>query len=190
MARHLYIHKDKNMPITSITYKQFNIPQMPTVEKNELPELISKFCKTFTLPDEKTNHANFNEKIAKKIAAHKTQSVKPVLTMLQKATNERDITAGLFLLNRIIDEGTPNIENTYPIISQFNYSNSHNVQVMLAGIYRKTLVPDGFGPLLTMFINNSKNPTQIPFDPNEEVGGAILEYIKNKSATETYKNLQ
>ena len=57
---------------------------------------------------------------------------------------------------------------------------------MLAGIYRKTLVPDGFGPLVTMFLNNAKKPTQIPFDPNEEVGGAILEYLRSNSAIKNY----
>ena len=91
-------------------------------------------------------------------------------------------------MNRIIDAGAKNVGDTYPIISKFNYSKSHNVQVMLAGIYRKTLVPDGFGPLLTMFLNNSQSPIQIPFDPNEEVGGAILEYLRNKSADKLYSN--
>ena len=60
---------------------------------------------------------------------------------------------------------------------------------MLAGIYRKTLVPDAFGPLMTMFLNNSQHPVQTPFDPNEEVGGAILEYLRNKSAVNNYEKL-
>ena len=107
--------------------------------------------------------------------------------MLKDTDNEKDITAGLFLLNRIIDAGAKNVGDTYPVISRFNYSKSHNVQVMLAGIYRKTLVPDGFGPLVTMFLKNSQNPVQIPFDPNEEVGGAILEYLRNQASTSVYE---
>ena len=99
--------------------------------------------------------------------------------MLKTAKKESDITAGLFLLNRIIDAGAKGVENTYPVISKFNYNESHNIQVMLSGIYRKTLVPDGFGPLMTMFLKNSEHPKQIPFDPNEEIGGAILAYLNN-----------
>ena len=92
----------------------------------------------------------------------------------------------MFLLNRIIDAGAKNVGDTYPVISRFNYNPSHNVQVMLAGVYRKTLVPDAFGPLVTMFEKNAKHPVQIPFDPNEEVGGAILEYLRNTAAKEGY----
>lgn len=176
------------MSIIPITYNQFNIPQMPLTTKHEKCEMVSEFCKTFILPDEKINYSRFDEKLASKIASYKEKSVKPVIDMLKTAEKERDITAGLFLLNRIIDAGAKNVGDTYPIISKFNYSKSYNVQVMLAGIYRKTLVPDGFGPLLTMFLNNSQSPIQIPFDPNEEVGGAILEYLRNKSADKLYSN--
>lgn len=174
------------MSITPVTYKQFNVPMMHLTTRNEKCVMVSEFCKTFVLPDDKRNYSQFDEKLASKIASYKEKSVKPVVDMLKTAEKEKDITAGLFLLNRIIDAGAKNVGETYPIISKFNYSKSHNVQVMLAGIYRKTLVPDGFGPLMTMFLKNSQNPTQIPFDPNEEVGGAILEYLRNKSADKIY----
>ena len=46
------------------------------------------------------------------------------------------------------------------------------------GIYRKIKIPDAFGPLWTMLIQNSINPPKnCPFDPNEEIGGAILDYL-------------
>lgn len=51
----------------------------------------------------------------------------------------------------------------------------------LAGIYRKIQVPDAFGPLVNMLIKNSidpPNPNQT-FDPNEEIGGAILSYLSD-----------
>ena len=156
-----------------------------------MPRLSDKNIKLIipppVLPDERVNHALFDENLAQKIASYKEQAVSPVIDMLKDTDNEKDITAGLFLLNRIIDAGAKNVGDTYPVISRFNYSKSHNVQVMLAGIYRKTLVPDGFGPLVTMFLKNSQNPVQIPFDPNEEVGGAILEYLRNKASTSVYE---
>ncbi len=165
---------------------QYSINKIQNV--NEPHELVKNFCKSFILPDEKINHAQFNENLAAKIASYKEKSIKPVTDMLKTAKKENDITAGLFLLNRIIDAGAKGVQHTYPVISKFNYHESHNVQVMLAGIYRKTLVPDGFGPLMTMFLKNSQHPQQIPFDPNEEIGGAILEYLRTKSALNNYQS--
>lgn len=173
------------MTITPVAFNNF----IPTPKQTKFDEpciLVSEFCKSFKLPDEKTNHASFDEQLTKKISSYKDASIKPVTDMLKKANDEKDITAGLFLLNRIIDAGAKTVGDTYPVISRFNYSKSHNIQVMLAGIYRKTLVPDGFGPLVTMFMHNAQNPVQTPFDPNEEVGGAILEYLRNNSAINNY----
>lgn len=173
------------MTITPVAFHNF-IPTQRQTNTDEPCILVAQFCKSFKLPDDKRNHADFDEQLTARISSYKDAAIKPVTDMLKKADNEKDITAGLFLLNRIIDAGAKTVGNTYPIISRFNYSPSHNVQVMLAGIYRKTLVPDGFGPLVTMFLNNAKKPTQIPFDPNEEVGGAILEYLRNNSAINNY----
>ena len=172
----------------SIVFKQFYTQNTVNIKQKDIEpcELVSSFCTTFILPDEKINHAQFDEQMASKIASYKEKSIKPVTDMLKTAQKEKDITAGLFLLNRIIDAGAKGVENTYPVISRFNYSDSPNIQSMLSGIYRKTLVPDAFGPLMTMFLKNSRHPKQIPFDPNEEIGGAILEYLRNKSAVNNY----
>lgn len=179
------------MSVQPVTFKNFYSMSVKTPQKTsqEPCEMVQEFTKSFILPDEKVNHAVFDEQLAKKISSYKERSINPVMDMLKKTNNEKDITAGLFLLNRIIDEGAKNVGETYPVISRFNYSKSHNVQVMLAGIYRKTLVPDAFGPLMTMFWENSKNPVQIPFDPNEEIGGAILEYLRSNNAANCYSKI-
>ena len=182
------------MNIRPVTFKQFSqiaqqispVFQTDIQKTDEKCKMVQEFCECFKLPNEKMNHADFNETLASKIAAYKELAVKPVTDMLKEAKTEKDITAGLFLLNRIIDAGADNVSDTYHIISKFNYNNSPNVQTMLAGIYRKTQVPDAFGPLMTMFLKNSLNPIQVPFDPNEEIGGAILEYLRNKNATKNY----
>lgn len=57
---------------------------------------------------------------------------------------------------------------------------SPNIQTFLAGIYRKTQVPDAFGPLVKMLIQNSMRPQTSNFDPNEEIGGAILSYLSDR----------
>ena len=59
-----------------------------------------------------------------------------------------------------------------------NNTKNPNIQTYLAGIYRKIKVPDAFGPLCVMLIQNAINPPQnCHFDPNEEIGGAILDYL-------------
>lgn len=181
------------MQISSVVFKQFystGVRQPAAASaSNEACQMVDEFAKTFVLPDEKVNYSRFDEGLAAKIASYKERAVNPVLDMLKKKEDEKSVTAGLYLLNRIIDAGAKNVGDTYPVISRFNYSKSHNVQVMLAGIYRKTLVPDGFGPLMTMFLKNAKNPVQIPFDPNEEVGGAILEYLRSRASVNNYSNI-
>lgn len=190
------------MYIMPFTFRQFNIQpsnaraiaQKHIEQQHSVPdepcELVSEFCKTFKLPDEKKNHSDFDESLVQKIASYKDAATKPVTDMLQKAESEKDITAGLFLLNRIIDAGAKNVGASYHLISRFNYSDSPNVQTMLSGVYRKTQVPDAFGPLMTMFLKNAQNPKTQPFDPNEEIGGAILEYLRNTTAVNNYQSYQ
>ena len=180
------------MLTTPVIFNKFNTTPIVSVKndtQNEPCEMVLGFCKTFILPNEKINYVRCDEKLASQIASYKEKAVQPVVDMLKNADKEKDITAGLYLLNRIIDAGAQNVGSTYPVISRFNYSNSINVQTMLAGIYRKTLVPDAFGPLLSMLLKNAQTPVQIPFDPNEEIGGAIWEYLRNKNAQNLYSSL-
>lgn len=98
--------------------------------------------------------------------------------VLQHSNNETQITETLYILDRMIDGGVKNIDKMYPVLSRFNNAKSPNIQTFLAGIYRKIQVPDAFGPLVKMLVQNSLNPNPTPFfDPNEEIGGAILSYI-------------
>ena len=98
--------------------------------------------------------------------------------VLQHSNNETQITESLYILDRMLDCGVKNVDKMYPVLSRFNNTKSPNIQTFLAGIYRKTQVPDAFGPLVKMLVQNSINPNPTPFfDPNEEIGGAILSYI-------------
>lgn len=98
--------------------------------------------------------------------------------VLQHSNNETQITETLYILDKMIDGGIKNVDKIYPVLSRFNNTKSPNIQTFLAGIYRKIQVPDAFGPLVKMLVQNSLNPNPAPFfDPNEEIGGAILSYI-------------
>lgn len=100
---------------------------------------------------------------------------------LQKSNDEAEITESLYILDRMIDAGTKDVDKMYPILSRFNNTKSPNIQTFLAGIYRKIQVPDAFGPLVKMLVQNSLNPNPSQFfDPNEEIGGAILSYVSDR----------
>ena len=106
--------------------------------------------------------------------------------VLATSQDEKQIVESLYIVDRMIDNKTRGIPAMYPILARFNNTQSPNIQSFLAGIYRKTQVPDAFGPLVKMLVQNSmRNPSlstiQSPFDPNEEIGGAILTYISNYS---------
>ena len=85
----------------------------------------------------------------------------------------------LYALNLMLDNGVnkDEISAIYPVLSKYNDTKSPNIQTFLAGIYRKTKIPDGFGPLVKMLIQDSINPPNAEFDPTEEIGGAILDYL-------------
>ena len=100
--------------------------------------------------------------------------------VLKNSNNEDQITESLYILDRMIDNGTKGIDKMYPVLSRFNKTRSPNIQTFLAGIYRKIQVPDAFGPLVSMLIQNSITPRQSVFDPNEEIGGAILSYLSDR----------
>lgn len=139
------------------------------------------------LPDYTRNYSVLNQELVNKFISKKEESIPPLMRFLSTAQDEKAITEGLYILDRMIDAGVKGIEKTYPVISRFNRTNSPNIQVMLSGIYRKTQVPDAFGPLMSMMIRNTFYPPNVSFDPNEEVGGAILEYLRNQNAARSYK---
>lgn len=97
--------------------------------------------------------------------------------VLAHSNNETQVTETLYILDRVLDAGTKNVDKMYPVLSRFNNTTSPNIQTFLAGIYRKIQVPDAFGPLVKMLIQNSMRPQTANFDPNEEIGGAILAYL-------------
>ena len=107
------------MTILPATFNNFHTPSvLPNIKPqvNEPCVMVKEFCKTFKLPNEKRNYSDFDEKLATKISSYKENAVTPVLNMLSKTDDEKEITAGLLLLNRIIDAGAKNVGNSYPII--------------------------------------------------------------------------
>lgn len=143
------------------------------------------------MPTADRNYCLFDKERVDSFVSQKEQALPYVKEVLKNSKDEKEIVEALCILDKLIDNGTRGIPAMYPILSKYNNTASPNIQSYLAGIYRKTQVPDAFGPLVKMLIQNSitskdaelVNKVKSPqaFDPNEEIGGAILEYIRNYS---------
>lgn len=108
----------------------------------------------------------------------KRRSLEEIKTSLENPKSEDTVIEDLYELNLFLDEGHKEVAEIYPTLSKYNQTDSPNIQSFLAGIYRKTKVPDAFGPLIAMLVRNSINPPKnAQFDANEEIGGAILDYL-------------
>jgi hypothetical protein len=179
------------------------------------------------LPEGERNYCLFNQDKVNSIVSQKERTLPYLKQVLETSEDEKEIVEALYIVDRLCDNGTKGIPAMYPTLARFNDTKSANIQTFLAGIYRKTQVPDAFGPLVVMLIRNAVERTEnrkqeterwqedkkargqkrachceesclqddaaiqenhspftihcSPFDPNEEIGGAILEYIKNYS---------
>ena len=121
-------------------------------------------------PNQYRNYCTFDIKEQKNLAQIKTS--------LENPSSEDEVLEDLYTLNLMLDNGEKDVIKLYPTLSRYNDTNSPNIQTYLAGIYRKIKVPDAFGPLCAMLIRNAINPPKdCNFDPNEEIGGAILDYL-------------
>ncbi len=172
-----------------IKYDLISFKSSVSVDRDSMDDKIKQIGKKTILPSGKINYSQFNEKLVKEIASKKEASLPYIDKFLKEARGEKEIVEGLYIVDCLIENGTKGVDKLYPTLSRFNKSESPNIQVFLAGIYRKTQVPDAFGPLCSMLIKNSIKPDKnVNFDPNEEIGGAILEYIRNKNAANAYNH--
>lgn len=145
---------------------------------------IDMLGKKTQLPTKNRNYCIFNEELVDKLVEHAESSTPLILKKLQNTKDEKTITESLYTFDKMIEAKKFDINQAYPTLSKLNNTKSPNVQVFLSGIYRKTQPPDAFGPLCSMLIQNSKFPPMVYFDPNEEIGGAILDYIRKPLSKE------
>lgn len=132
-------------------------------------------------PTATRNFCKFNELKTSYIASQKSNAIPYIKYRLANSTNEADTLETLYIIDKMLENGTKRTKALYPLLSKFNNTTSPNIQVFLAGIYRKMQVPDAFGPLVGMLIRNSISQKQNQyFDPNEEIGGAILSYLSER----------
>ena len=134
---------------------------------------------TVSFPNQQQNYCTFNVNVYKR--ANDSDKQLPIIkSELANPKNEEQVVEDLFIVNLMLDNGLDKnkVSDIYSELSKYNDTKSPNIQTFLAGIYRKTKIPDAFGPLVKMLIQDSINPPlDAHFDPTEEIGGAILDYL-------------
>lgn len=146
-----------------------------------IKKLVSELGNEVTFPNSERNYCTYDEQKTAELVNAREEALPYIDTFLKSATTEEQVLDSLQVLDKMLDKGVKGIDKMYPTLAKFNDVTSPNIQVMLAGIYRKTLVPDGFGPLCKMLIRQTLNPNSKYFDPTEEIGGAIYEYLRPKN---------
>lgn len=131
------------------------------------------------MPTMDRNYCIFNQEKVDYFVSQRERAIPHLEDVLNTSKDEKEVVETLYIVDRMIDSGVKGVDKMYPSLAKYNDTTSPNVQTFLAGIYRKTKVPDAFGPLCSMLIKNSINPPDksCGFDPNEEIGGAILDYL-------------
>ena len=99
------------------------------------------------MPTPQRNYCIFDQNRVDCFVKQRENSLPYLADILVHSNNEQQIVETLYTLNRMLDNGVKGIDKMYPVLSRFNNTTSPNIQTFLAGIYRKTQVPDGFGPL-------------------------------------------
>ena len=140
---------------------------------------VSQLGNGIQLPNQQRNYTIFNEERTNEILKQADHALPVMDSFLKTAQTEVQIVDGLHVIDKMADQKVKNLEKLYPTLSRFNLSTSPNIQVLLAGIYRKLLIPDAFGPLNRMLHQQIHHPNSPFIDPTEETGGAILEYLRN-----------
>lgn len=145
-----------------------------------LQNCIAHLGEGVSLPNKQRNYCKVDNVKLNMIAKEREKALPYIDVFLRNAKTEEQITDGLLVIDKMLDENVKGVDKLYPTLSKFNDTSSPTIQVMLSGIYRKTLIPDAFGPLCKMLIKQSLSPNSPYFDPTEEIGGAIYEYLRKK----------
>ncbi|MBR1617212.1 hypothetical protein IJ670_03585 [bacterium] len=149
------------------------------MEISQIQYNINKLGLGVEFANKKRNYAIFNPNVTNMLLQSREKALPFIKNILNRENVPDNVVLNcLYILNQMIDSKVEGINEFYPVLSRYNNSKSPDIQVMLSGIYRKTLPPDAFGPLVRMLVNNISQDKSQNFDSSEEIGGAILEYLK------------
>ena len=101
---------------------------------------------TVSYPNQYRNYCTFEPSAVKKLIEKREKALPEIEKTLQEPQSQDDVVLSLYVLNLLLDEGVDKsaVTDIYPALSKYNDTKSPNIQTFLAGIYRKTKIPDGF----------------------------------------------
>lgn len=174
--------------INTITHTPYHYQQnyYQSNNKARIDDLVKQLGKHTNLHPQNKNYAEFNQPLVNKLVSYREYALPALANILNNSNDEKQICETLYTIDRMIENNVLGIKQMYPHMSRFNNTASAHIQVYLAGIYRKMLLPESFGPLMKMMIKNTISPPRTNFDPTEEIGGAILDYLRANGAIHYY----
>lgn len=126
-----------------------------------------------------------NYPLVEQIVAFREAALPSLYQLMSQTQNILTMCEALYAAQRLAENRVNGVNQLYGV-TQFWHNNAHPlVQIYLSGFYRKLNAPETFGPLMTMLVRNALQagpPIPGAFNPQEEIGGAVLDLIANKAA--------
>lgn len=166
-------------------------PQQQTAWTLQLQGMVSQLGAQATVGMDGNVH--LNGPLIDTLVNYREATPPALYNTLANTYNLMTLVEGLYTAQRLAEAGVSNVGMLYGATQRLHQHPHPLVQIYLAGFYRALNAPHTLGPLLSMLVKNAVLPgPPIPsaFDPQEEIGGAILDLIARKSATETLRLLR
>lgn len=103
--------------------------------QTQLNPNIKYVCNTCQLPTPQRNYCIFDKNEVDYFVKQKENAIPYLTDILAHSNNEAQVTETLFVMDRMIENGTKGIDKLYPVFARFNNTTSSNIQTYLAGIY-------------------------------------------------------
>ncbi|MCA9808305.1 MAG: hypothetical protein KC476_10155 [Cyanobacteria bacterium HKST-UBA06] len=136
--------------------------------------------------------ATLNTPLLDALSAHPLTVALPLARLLATSPDRLQVVEGLALAQRLAmaNRRQPNavlntqLNSLFMATSRFHRTPDPLIQVYLAGFYRYLSGKAAYGPLLELFWQNAQTPDTVrrqwPYNPNEEIGGSMLEHVAGR----------
>ena len=137
-----------------------------------------------TIINKSTGLVQLNRPLVEQIVRYRERAVEPLAELLEFSNSRRQVVEGLYTSQRMAETGTRNMNLIYAVVAD-RFKNTKDIwlQTYIAGFYRAYKEPAAAGHLMQMLMQNKGlASSNLMFNPNEEVGGALLELVSDQVA--------
>ena len=127
-------------PACSTMYSPVKLHPQTRTYNSEKPQ--NYICASCQLPTPQRNYCTFDKNEVDYFVKQKEASLPYLADILTHSNNEAQVTEALYIIDRMLDNGTKGIDKMYPVFARFNNTESPNIQTFLAGIKRKNKETD------------------------------------------------